>query len=80
MPRCRCEWGADRRSGWLPLAGCSGTALLPLALVVLRVEEGRVVEVVHWDRPELSEAFGLPMRFRPLRGCNEYEVNAKEVR
>jgi hypothetical protein len=46
---------------------------------VLRVEEGRVVEVVHWDRPELSEAFGLPMRFRPLRGCNEYEVNAKEV-
>jgi hypothetical protein len=43
----------------------------PLALAVLRVEERRVVEVVHWDRPELSEAFGLPMRFRPLRGSNE---------
>jgi len=52
----------------------------PLALAVLRVEEGRVVEVVHWDRPELFEAFGLAMSFPPSRRSNEYEVNAKEVR
>jgi len=52
----------------------------PLALAVLRVEEGRVVEVVHWDRPELFEAFGLPMSFPPSRRSNEDEVNAKEVR
>jgi RNA polymerase sigma-70 factor, ECF subfamily len=51
----------------------------PLALAVLRVEEGRVVEVVHWDRPELFEAFGLPMSFPPSRRSNEDEVNAKEV-
>jgi RNA polymerase sigma-70 factor, ECF subfamily len=52
----------------------------PLALAVLRVAEGRVVEVVHWDRPELFEAFGLPMSFPPSRRSNEDEVNAKEVR
>ena len=52
----------------------------PLALAVLRVEEGRVVEVIHWDRPELFEAFGLPMSFLPSRRSNEDEVNAKEVR
>jgi RNA polymerase sigma-70 factor, ECF subfamily len=52
----------------------------PLALAVLSVEEGRVVEVVHWDRPELFEAFGLPMSFPPPRRFNEDEVNAKEVR
>jgi RNA polymerase sigma-70 factor, ECF subfamily len=52
----------------------------PLALAVLRVEEGRVVEVVHWDRPELFEAFGLPMSFPPSRRSNEEEVNVKEVR
>jgi RNA polymerase sigma-70 factor, ECF subfamily len=52
----------------------------PLALAVLRVEEGRVVEVVHWDRPELFEAFGLPMSFPPSRRSNEQEVYAKEVR
>ena len=52
----------------------------PLALAVLRVEEGRVVEVVHWDRPELFEAFGLPMSFPPSGRSNEDEVNAKEVR
>jgi RNA polymerase sigma-70 factor (ECF subfamily) len=51
----------------------------PLALAVLRVEEGRVVEVVHWDRPELFEAFGLPMSFPPSRRSNEDDVNAKEV-
>jgi RNA polymerase sigma-70 factor (ECF subfamily) len=51
----------------------------PLALAVLRVEAGRVVEVVHWDRPELFEAFGLPMSFAPSRRSNESEVNAKEV-
>jgi RNA polymerase sigma-70 factor, ECF subfamily len=52
----------------------------PLALAVLRVEEGRVVEVVHWDRPELFDAFGLPMSFPPSRRSNKDEVNAKEVR
>jgi RNA polymerase sigma-70 factor, ECF subfamily len=52
----------------------------PLALAVLRVEEGRVVEVVHWDRPELFEAFGLPMSFPPSRRSNEDEITAKEVR
>jgi RNA polymerase sigma-70 factor (ECF subfamily) len=50
-----------------------------LALAVLRVAAGRVVEVVHWDRPELFEAFGLPMSFlRPGR-FNEGDGNAKEV-
>jgi RNA polymerase sigma-70 factor, ECF subfamily len=52
----------------------------PLALAVLRLEEGRVAEVVHWDRPELFEAFGLPMSFPPSHRSNEDEVNAKEVR
>jgi RNA polymerase sigma-70 factor, ECF subfamily len=52
----------------------------PLALAVLRVEAGRVVEVVHWDRPELFEAFGLPMSFPPSRRSKEEDVNAKEVR
>jgi RNA polymerase sigma-70 factor, ECF subfamily len=52
----------------------------PLALAVLRVAQGRVVEVVHWDRPELFAAFGLPMSFPPSRGSNEDEVNAKEIR
>jgi RNA polymerase sigma-70 factor, ECF subfamily len=52
----------------------------PLALAVVRVEEGRVIEVVHWGRPELFEAFGLPMSFPPSRGSNGDDVNAKEVR
>ena len=49
----------------------------PLALSVLRVEEGRVVEVVDWSRPELFEAFGLPMSFPPSHRSNQDEVNAK---
>jgi RNA polymerase sigma-70 factor, ECF subfamily len=52
----------------------------PLALGVLRVEEGRVVEVVDWSRPELFGAFGLPMSFPPSHRSNEDEANAKEVR
>jgi RNA polymerase sigma-70 factor, ECF subfamily len=52
----------------------------PLALAVVRVEQRRVVEVVHWDRPELFEAFGLPMSFPPSRRSNEDEVKAKEVK
>ena len=52
----------------------------PLALALLRVEEGRVVEVVHWDRPELFGPFGLPMSFPPSRRSNEDEIKAKEVR
>jgi RNA polymerase sigma-70 factor, ECF subfamily len=56
------------------------TRYRPLALAVLRVEEGRVVEVIHWDRPELFEAFGLAMSFSPSRRSNEEEITAKEVR
>ena len=52
----------------------------PLALAVLGVEQGRVIEVVHWDRPELFKAFGLPISFRPPRRFNGDEVNAKEAR
>jgi RNA polymerase sigma-70 factor (ECF subfamily) len=52
----------------------------PLALAVLRVEQGRVIEVVHWDRPELFEAFGLPISFPPSQRFNKDEVNAKEAR
>jgi ketosteroid isomerase-like protein len=52
----------------------------PLALSVLRVEGGRVVEVVDWSRPELFEAFGLPMSLPPSDRFNEDKVNAKEVR
>ena len=51
----------------------------PLALAVLGVEARRVVEVVHWDRPELFEAFGLPISFPPPRRSNENRVSAKEV-
>jgi RNA polymerase sigma-70 factor (ECF subfamily) len=51
----------------------------PLALAVVRVEAGRVVEVLHWDRPELFEPFGLPMSFPPPRRFNKEEVNAKEA-
>ena len=52
----------------------------PLALSVLRVEGGRVVEVIDWSRPELFEAFGLAMSLPPSDRFNEDEVNAKEVR
>jgi RNA polymerase sigma-70 factor (ECF subfamily) len=52
----------------------------PLALAGLRLEQGRIAEVIHWDRPELFEAFGLPMSFSPSRRFNEEEVNRKEVR
>ncbi len=53
----------------------------PLALEVLRVVEGRVVEVVDWGLPELFEAFGLAMSFPPSHSSNQYEdeFNAKEV-
>jgi RNA polymerase sigma-70 factor (ECF subfamily) len=52
----------------------------PLALSVLRVEDGRVAEVVDWSRPELFEAFGLPMSFPPADRSHQNEVNAKEGR
>ena len=35
----------------------------PLALDVLRVEHGRIVEIVSFVEPELFEAFGLPDEF-----------------
>jgi RNA polymerase sigma-70 factor (ECF subfamily) len=58
------------------------TRYRPLALAVLRVEEGHVAEVVDWSRPDLFEAFGLPMSFPPAHRSNLYqdEFNAKEVR
>ena len=58
------------------------TRYRPLTLELLRVVEGQVVEVVDWSRPELFEAFGLPMSFPPPRRSNLYEdeFNAKEVR
>jgi hypothetical protein len=52
----------------------------PLALSVLRIEHGRVVEVIDLGRPEPFEVFGLPMSFAPSRRSNEDEVNPKEVR
>jgi hypothetical protein len=51
----------------------------PLALSVLRVNGGRIVEVIDWSRL-CSGAFGLPMSFPPSDRSNEDEVNAKEVR
>jgi RNA polymerase sigma-70 factor (ECF subfamily) len=50
-----------------------------LVLAVLQMEDGRVTDVIHWDRPELFEAFGLPMTFPLPRGSNKNEVNMKEV-
>jgi hypothetical protein len=47
---------------------------------VVRVQERRVVEVIHWDRPELFAAFGLPMSFPPPHRSNEDDVTAKEGR
>jgi RNA polymerase sigma-70 factor (ECF subfamily) len=52
----------------------------PLALAVLRVEQGRVVEAVDWSRPRLFGAFGLPMSFPPSHRSNKDGFNAKEVR
>jgi RNA polymerase sigma-70 factor (ECF subfamily) len=52
----------------------------PLALGVLRVEAGQVVEIVDWSRPDLFEAFGLPMSFPSSDRYNQHEVNPKEVR
>ena len=52
----------------------------PLTLELLRVVDGQVVEVVDWSRPELFEAFGLPMSFPPSDRYNQDDVNAKEVR
>ena len=48
----------------------------PLALSVLRLEEGRIVEVVDWSRPELFESFGLPMSF-PLSDRSNYEMTSE---
>ena len=47
---------------------------------MLRIEQGRVVEVIDSGRPELFDVFGLPMSFAPSRRSNEDEVNPKEVR
>ncbi|HET6865562.1 MAG TPA: RNA polymerase subunit sigma-70 [Solirubrobacteraceae bacterium] len=52
----------------------------PLALSVLRVEAGRVVEAVDWGRPELFGAFGLPMSFPSSHRSNKDRFTAKEVR
>ena len=47
---------------------------------MLRIEHGRVVEVIDLGRPESFEVFGLPMSFASSRRLNEDEVNPKEVR
>jgi hypothetical protein len=39
-------------------------------LGVLRIKQARVVEVVDWSRPDLFEAFGLPMSFPPSHRSN----------
>jgi RNA polymerase sigma-70 factor, ECF subfamily len=52
----------------------------PLALELLRVVEGRVVEVVDWGMPRLFEALGLPMSFPPSHRFNEDELKVKEMR
>src|SRR5262249_20799543 len=57
-----------------------GSRYRALALAVVRVEQERVIEVVHWDRPELFEAFGLPISFRSSQRFNKHEVNMKEAR
>jgi RNA polymerase sigma-70 factor, ECF subfamily len=57
-----------------------GSLYRALALAVVRVDQGRVIEVVHWDRPELFERFGLPISFRSSQRFNEHEVNLKEAR
>jgi len=51
----------------------------PLALAGLRLQAGRIVEVIHWDRPDLFEAFGLPMSFPSSRRFNKKEINPPEV-
>ena len=62
------------------LRGPDETLYRPLALAVPRVRAGRVVEVIHWDRPELFAAFGLPMSFPPSDRSNQDDVKAKEDR
>jgi RNA polymerase sigma-70 factor (ECF subfamily) len=49
----------------------------PLALAALRLEQGRIVEVIHWDRPELFEHFGLPMSLPSSHRSNKDEVNQR---
>ena len=51
----------------------------PLALAGLHIAQGRIAEVIHWDRPELFEVFGLPMSFPSSRRSNKEEVNPTEV-
>jgi RNA polymerase sigma-70 factor, ECF subfamily len=43
----------------------------PLALEVLRIDEGRVAEVQDWSRPDLFVAFDLPMSFPPPHRSND---------
>jgi RNA polymerase sigma-70 factor, ECF subfamily len=76
-PRCRRE-AAAAVAVYLRAPG--EPRYRPLALSVLRIEDGRVVEVIDLGRPEPFEVFGLPMSFAPPRRSNEDEVNPKEVR
>jgi len=50
----------------------------PLALSVPRVEQGRIVEVVDWSRPDLFERFGLPMSFPPSHRSKQEETTERE--
>ena len=47
---------------------------------MLRIEHGRVVEVIDLGRPEPFEAYGLPISFAAAGRSNEDKVNPKEVR
>ena len=62
----------------LYLLSPGATRYRPLALSVLRVEQGRIVEVVDWSRPDLFESFGLPMSFRPSHRSNHEETYERE--
>lgn len=75
----------DRRTEWVPSEDPTAEERAvarryrPLALAALRLQERRIVEVIHWDRPELFEVFGLPMSFPSSRRSNKEEVNPMEV-
>lgn len=79
-PAVRDRPPSEDQAADVPMRSPGDARYRPLALSVLRVEGGRVVEVVDWSRPELFEGFGLPMSFPPSDRSNEDEVNAKEVR
>jgi RNA polymerase sigma-70 factor (ECF subfamily) len=55
------------------------TRYRPLALSVPRVQEGRIVEVVDWGRPEFFGPFGLPMSLPPSHRSNQEAIEKEGV-